>query len=313
MSTSGRGSNIRSLEHLPIDGIATSSSSTRGAVASSSFDGLRREVARLLTVTKLARGRPDPTQHAVETSVAAEVEEVVRQAGEQVFRGNCELPRRARPDPRSAPLCKSSARTSSSTRSRWCISQGSWQPRLEASVQTAKRAAMLLHDLAGHDARGGGLARASSPPSSTPVAASPRASSIEAHHYEVQPRWRPSSSSLGEPPGARGESLEAYIKRLEALELAALPERGVEKVYALQAGQQDGHEWPGDVGRRRGGAPRPRDRARDRGPLEVPPVRWRVTVIRETARSTWRRTTRRRQRPRHQQPEPAADSPIQAA
>src|SRR5207244_12819719 len=39
-------------------------------------------------------------------------------------------------------------------------------------------------------------------------------------------------------PGARGESLEQYIKRLEALEEVAARHPGVEKVYALQAGRE---------------------------------------------------------------------------
>ena len=39
-------------------------------------------------------------------------------------------------------------------------------------------------------------------------------------------------------PGARGESLEGYIKRLESLEELAGQRKGVEKVYALQAGRE---------------------------------------------------------------------------
>jgi ribonuclease Y len=39
-------------------------------------------------------------------------------------------------------------------------------------------------------------------------------------------------------PGARGESLEHYIKRLEKLEELAANHKGVEKVYALQAGRE---------------------------------------------------------------------------
>ena len=39
-------------------------------------------------------------------------------------------------------------------------------------------------------------------------------------------------------PGARGESLESYIKRLESLEELASQKPGVERVYALQAGRE---------------------------------------------------------------------------
>ena len=67
---------------------------------------------------------------------------------------------------------------------------------------------------------------------------------IEAHHYEVQPQTVEAvlviaaDAISASRPGARGESLEHYIKRLEALEELAAAKPGVEKVYALQAGRE---------------------------------------------------------------------------
>src|SRR5205823_6200960 len=67
---------------------------------------------------------------------------------------------------------------------------------------------------------------------------------IEAHHYEVQPQTVEAvlliaaDAVWASRPGARGESLEHYIKRLEALEELAGHHVGVEKVYALQAGRE---------------------------------------------------------------------------
>jgi ribonuclease Y len=67
---------------------------------------------------------------------------------------------------------------------------------------------------------------------------------IEAHHYEVQPQTVEAvlviaaDAISASRPGARGESLEHYIKRLESLEELAGAKSGVEKVYALQAGRE---------------------------------------------------------------------------
>src|SRR5262249_62181379 len=67
---------------------------------------------------------------------------------------------------------------------------------------------------------------------------------IEAHHYEVQPQTVEAvlliaaDAISASRPGARGESLESYIKRLEALEEIAMQKNGVERAYALQAGRE---------------------------------------------------------------------------
>jgi ribonucrease Y len=67
---------------------------------------------------------------------------------------------------------------------------------------------------------------------------------IEAHHYEVQPQTveavltQASDACSGGRPGARRESLEAYVKRLERIEEIAGTKVGVEKVFAMQAGRE---------------------------------------------------------------------------
>ncbi|WP_329108479.1 ribonuclease Y [Micromonospora sp. NBC_01699] len=67
---------------------------------------------------------------------------------------------------------------------------------------------------------------------------------IEAHHNEVQPQTieavltQASDACSGGRPGARRESLEAYVKRLERIEEIAGNKSGVEKVFAMQAGRE---------------------------------------------------------------------------
>jgi ribonuclease Y len=67
---------------------------------------------------------------------------------------------------------------------------------------------------------------------------------IEAHHNEVQPQTieavltQAADACSGGRPGARRESLEAYVKRLERIEEIAGGKAGVEKVFAMQAGRE---------------------------------------------------------------------------
>ena len=67
---------------------------------------------------------------------------------------------------------------------------------------------------------------------------------IEAHHNEVLPQTieavltQASDACSGGRPGARRESLEAYVKRLERIEEIASGKIGVEKVFAMQAGRE---------------------------------------------------------------------------
>src|SRR2546421_2551686 len=116
---------------------------------------------------------------------------------------------------------------------------------LDASVKTARRAA-LLHDLGkaltheiegSHAAISAQFARRYGESDAVVHA-------IEAHHYEVEPQTVEAvlviaaDAVSASRPGGRGESLEHYIKRLEALEEIASTKRGVDRVYAMQAGRE---------------------------------------------------------------------------
>jgi ribonuclease Y len=67
---------------------------------------------------------------------------------------------------------------------------------------------------------------------------------IEAHHGDVEPQTveavivQAADAISAARPGARRETLESYIKRLEKLEALAESHKGVEKSYAMQAGRE---------------------------------------------------------------------------
>jgi ribonuclease Y len=116
---------------------------------------------------------------------------------------------------------------------------------LGASVKTTRRAALLhdigkamTHEVEGtHAAVSAQLARRYGEPEGVVHA-------VEAHHYEVQPQTVEAvlliaaDAISASRPGARGESLEHYIKRLSSLEEIATAKPGVAKAYALQAGRE---------------------------------------------------------------------------
>jgi ribonucrease Y len=240
------GRNIRALEHLT--GVDFIIDETPHAVVLSSFDGLRREIARLTLTRLIEDGRIHPARiEETYYQSKAELEEVVRQAGEQaVFEAN------------SGPFHEELVKILGRLRFRTSYGQNVLKHTLEvvhlagimatelgASVRTAKRAAMLhdlgkamTHEIEGsHALISAQLARRYGETQGVVHA-------IEAHHYEVQPQTVEAvlviaaDAISASRPGARGESLEHYIKRLEALEELAAAKPGVEKVYALQAGRE---------------------------------------------------------------------------
>jgi ribonuclease Y len=240
------GRNIRSLEHLT--GVDFIIDDTPNAVVLSSFDGIRREIARMTLLKLIEDGRIHPTRiEEMYYLSKAELDEHIRQAGEQaVFEAKC------------GEFHEELVKILGRLRYRTSYGQnvlkhtlevvslaGVMAAELEASAKTAKRAA-LLHDLGKamtHEVEG------SHAQISTQLARrygeSPAVChAIEAHHYEVQPQTVEAvlliaaDAISASRPGARGESLEHYVKRLESLEQLAANHPGVEKVYALQAGRE---------------------------------------------------------------------------
>ena len=89
-------------------------------------------------------------------------------------------------------------------------------------------------------------------------------------------------------PGARGESLEQYVKRLHELEAIATRHDGVDKVYAMHAGREIRVIVTGRAGRRRGNAAFAPDRP-GRGEGARYPGQIKVTVIRESRATDYAR------------------------
>jgi len=240
------GRNIRALEHLT--GVDIIIDDTPGAVVLSSFDGIRREIARLTLQKLIEDGRIHPARiEETYYQSKAELDDMIRQAGEQaVFEANC------------GELHEELVKILGRLRFRTSYGQnvlkhtlevvqlaGIMAAELEASVKTAKRAA-LLHDLGKaltHEVEGS-HALISAQYARRYGESQGVVHAIEAHHYEVQPQTVEAvlliaaDAISASRPGARGESLESYIKRLESLEELALQHKGVDKVYALQAGRE---------------------------------------------------------------------------
>jgi ribonucrease Y len=240
------GRNIRTLEHLT--GVDFIIDDTPQAVVLSSFDGIRREIAKLTLQKLIEDGRIHPAR--IEETFyqsKAELDDLIEQAGEQaVFEANCGT---FHPE-----LVKILGRLRYRTSYGQNVLRhtlevvhlaGVMATELEAGVKTVKRAA-LLHDIGKamtHEVEGShalisaSLARRYNESQGVVHA-------IEAHHYEVQPQTVEAVLLIAADaisaarPGARGESLEHYIKRLSALEGLAEAHEGVERVYALQAGRE---------------------------------------------------------------------------
>lgn len=240
------GRNIRALEAAT--GVNLIIDDTPEAVVLSCFDPLRREIARLSLEKLLADGRIHPARiEEVVKKTEKELLEHLRQEGEQVAfdLGIHDL------HPEVIKLMgRLKFRTSYGQNILLHVAEvanlcASMAAEIGADVQVAKRAG-LLHDIGkavSHEVQGThaliGAELCKKYGESAPVV-----HAIAAHHNEEEPRTlvailvQAADAISASRPGARRESLESYVKRLEKLEEIANSFPGVEKTYALQAGRE---------------------------------------------------------------------------
>ena len=240
------GRNIRALENLT--GVDFIIDDTPSAVVLSAFDGVRREIARVTLEKLLADGRIHPARiEETYYQAKSELEALIVQAGEQAaFDSGVQ----GLDDEIVKTLGRLKFRTSYGqnvlAHSVECAHLAAMMAEeLGASPKTAARAALLhdigkavSHEVEGpHALVGGDMARRHGESEAV-------AHAMEAHHNEVEPQTieaiivQSADALSGARPGARGESLEHYVKRLRALEHIASRHAGVEKSYAMQAGRE---------------------------------------------------------------------------
>lgn len=240
------GRNIHALEQLT--GVDIIVDDTPSAVRLSSFDGMRREVARRTLERLIADGRIHP----------ARCEEAFEQATREIEDRIVEEGERAALDANVNGLHPELIEMLGRLQFRTSYGQNVLAHLLESSYLAAlialelgaaadiARRAALLHDIGKaadqevegtHAQVGAALARRYGETEAV-------AHAIEAHHDDVEPDTveavvvQAADALSGARPGARGNTVEAYVARLHDLEALASRHPGVEKVYAMQAGRE---------------------------------------------------------------------------
>ena len=240
------GRNIRTFEQ--VSGVNLVIDDTPETVVLSSFDPVRRETARVALENLIADGRIHP----------ARIEEMYAKAEKLVNQQIQEAGEQATFDVGIHDLHPELVRTLGRLRFRTSFGQSVLNHSLEVAYLCgvmaselgldpvpAKRAG-LLHDLGKavdhevegpHAVIGADLARRFGERPEIVHA-------IEAHHADVEPNSvldvlvQAADAVSAARPGARKESLESYVKRLEKFEEIANAHKGVERTYAMQAGRE---------------------------------------------------------------------------
>jgi ribonuclease Y len=240
------GRNIRAFEQAA--GVDIIVDDTPEAVTVSSFDPVRREVARRALAKLIVDGRIHP----------ARIEKLISDATEEVQRDIKEAGEHAAYEANVHGLHPEILKTLGRLKYRTSYGQNQLNHSVEAShiaamlaaelganIETAKMGA-LLHDLGkamDHDQEGthaqigADFAKRFKVP---PVVVN----AIASHHHEVEQETleaiivEAADAISGARPGARRENLENYIKRVRTLEEIATSFPGVESAYALQAGRE---------------------------------------------------------------------------
>ena len=240
------GRNIRALEQAT--GVDLIIDDTPETVVISAFDPVRREIARLALTKLMQDGRIHPGRiEEVVAKVRTELDVVMRQAGEQAVY-----------DAGISPLPSEIVKLLGRLKYRTSYGQNVLIHSIETSrlaaiiaaelgadVQVAKLGG-LLHDLGkaiDHEMEGPHAQIGAQIAQRNNLSAKV-VNAIAAHHQEVEyesqeaPIVQVADAISASRPGARGESVETYIRRLEDLQAIAEGFEGVEKCFAVQAGRE---------------------------------------------------------------------------